>query len=117
MPRISMGSLSALLLAPLLVCAQEPLKGDELSARLKERSFAFATEGGKSATLDFKGGVVYRSVVNHNGKITNDSGPWRVKDAAFCVTYSQGEQCSQVRVAGNGLEVKRRGQWVEFRQR
>ncbi|HET7732183.1 MAG TPA: hypothetical protein VFK48_19325 [Usitatibacter sp.] len=106
-----------MLFVPLLVCAQEPLKDDELAARLKEKSFAFPAEGGRSATLEFKGGVVHRHIVNPNGKIINDSGPWRVKGAAFCVTYAQGEQCNQVRVAGSGLEVMRRGQWVEFRQR
>lgn len=116
MPRISRGSLSALLLVPLLVCAQAPLKDDDLSARLKDKSFAFPPEGGRSATIEFKGGVAYRNFVSPNGKITSDSGPWRIKGAAFCVNYSQGEQCNQVRVAGSGLEVMRRGQWVEFKQ-
>lgn len=117
MPRIMMGLLCAVVLVPLLTRAQQPLKDDELAARLKDKSFAFPTDGGRSATLDFKGDVVYRNIVNPNGNIANDSGPWRVKGAAFCVTYPQGEQCNEVRVAGSGLEVMRRGQWVEFRQR
>jgi hypothetical protein len=109
----------ACVMSPRIMAAEpEPPQGsvaltsDELVAELKGNTFSHASGDNRTRSIYFNGDVANASWQIPNGYVKSAVGPWHAKGSSFCMNFPSGEECHQVRRAGNALYAKFKQGWI-----